>query len=210
MTISTACASSRYPYACSYLRWNASAIAPDHARPDRSERRARNPGRGSACRARVGPRCRRLRQTSPSRLRRPTPGRRRRSARVRHSCRSTSAVRVTSLDPTASSSPRAEPPLAARGMTATVAPSARARRGPCAGPAPPVQTTACSRGSKPRLIETSRIACSMFQVATSWIPQEAWSRSTPSSAASRSIAASAAATSSDASSEHGWVVVAEQ
>src|SRR2546422_8412030 len=62
-------------------------------------------------------------------------------------------------------------------------PSAWASRQPCTGPEPPKATNVRSRGSRPRSIETTRVASSMLVVTIAWIPHAASSSDRPSGAA---------------------------
>ncbi len=79
------------------------------------------------------------------------------------------------------------------GSTMRGIPSACAMRQPCTGPEPPKATKVRSRGSRPRSMETTRVASSMFVLTIVWMPHAASSSESPSGRATRSSIARAAA-----------------
>ena len=62
---------------------------------------------------------------------------------------------------------------AAAGRITRGIPSACASRQPWTGPEPPKAMRVSARGSRPRSIETTRVASSMLVVTIAWIPQAA-------------------------------------
>ena len=82
---------------------------------------------------------------------------------------------------------------AAAGRIRRGMPRAWASRQPCTGPQPPKATSVSARGSRPRSIETTRVASSMLVLTIVWMPHAASSSDRPSGRPTRSSIARAAA-----------------
>ena len=92
--------------------------------------------------------------------------------------------------------PKAEATPAWAGTTMRGMFMARAIWQACMGPAPPKLASTKSRGSRPRSVSTSLIACAMFSQVIEMIASAASSRSMPSRSAILLTARSAASASS--------------
>ncbi|PZG54450.1 hypothetical protein C1I98_04140 [Spongiactinospora gelatinilytica] len=89
------------------------------------------------------------------------------SRAVPGSSRGDTKVRIRSTLGAACRRPTAEAMPAAAGKITSPMPRLRASRAAWVGPAPPKATRVRSRGSRPRSIDTARMACSMFAVTAS-------------------------------------------
>ena len=101
-------------------------------------------------------------------------------------------MRATSKRTSAARSPIAAVTPAAAGRITRGIPSARASRQPCTGPEPPKATSVRSRGSRPRSIETTRVASSMFVFTIAWTPHAASASGSPRGRATFASSARAA------------------